>query len=49
MHRGNIKYFTFIEDFNKENIKKLNKKIILIFRNYKKNPDIEMLKKLKFL
>lgn len=47
MHKVNLNYFTFIEDFNKENIKKLNSKIVLIFRNYKTNISKQMLLELK--
>lgn len=49
MHKNFLKYFTFIDDFKKENIEKLNKNIILIFRNYKLNKkgDVDLLIKLK--
>ena len=49
MHKIYPKYFTFIDDFKKENIEKLNKNIILIFRNYKldKKKCITLLVKLK--
>ena len=49
MHKLYSEYFTFIDDFKKESIKKLSKKVILIFRNYNFNYErnINLLKKLK--
>ena len=36
MHIKNLEIFTYIDNFDKKNIKKLDKKIHIIIRNYKK-------------
>ena len=36
MHIKNLEIFTYIDNFDKKNIKKLDKKIHIILRNYKK-------------
>ncbi len=36
MHNKNLEIFTYIDDFDKKNIKKIDKKIHIILRNYKK-------------
>tara|TARA_B100001029_G_C14925073_1_gene374260 strand:+ start:255 stop:800 length:546 start_codon:yes stop_codon:yes gene_type:complete len=42
-----LKIYYFIDEFNSEEIKKLNKNIALIYRNYKENYDVNSIKKLK--
>ena len=42
----NIKYYYFIDEFNKNEIEKLSSQISLIYRNYHKKNDPEKLKKL---
>ena len=42
----NIKYFYFIDEFNKNEIEKLSAKISLIYRNYNKKNDPKVLRKL---
>ena len=42
----NIKFYYFIDEFNKNEIEKLSTKISLIYRNYHKKNDPEELKKL---
>ena len=42
----NIKYFYFIDEFNKNEIEKLSAKISLIYRNYGRQTDSIELKKL---
>ena len=42
----NIKYYYFIDEFNKNEIEKLSVQISLIYRNYHKNNDPKELKKL---
>ena len=42
----NIKYYYFIDEFNKNEIEKLPVKISLIYRNYDKKNDPKELKKL---
>ena len=40
MHKKLPKYYYFIDTFNKEHIKNLDKNIAIIFRNYIKNPSL---------
>ena len=42
----NIKYFYFIDEFNKKEIEKLSSQISLIYRNYNKKNDSKELRKL---
>ena len=42
----NIKYYYFINEFNKNEIEKLSSKISIIYRNYNKKNDPEELRKL---
>ena len=42
----NIKYYYFIDEFNKKEIEKLTSEISLIYRNYHKKNDPKELKKL---
>ena len=42
-----FKIYYFIDEFNREEIQKLNKKIILIYRNYKENNNLKLIKKIK--
>ena len=42
----NIKYFYFIDEFNKNEIEKLSTQISLIYRNYDKKSDPKELRKL---
>ena len=42
----NIKYYYFIDEFNKNEIEKLSTQISLIYRNYHKKSEPEELKKL---
>ena len=42
-----LKIYYFIDDFNSEEIKKLNKNIALIYRNYKEKYDFKLIKKIK--
>ena len=42
----NIKYYYFIDEFNKNEIEKLSSQISLIYRNYRKKNEPEELKKL---
>ena len=46
MHKLNEIYY-FIEDFNSKEIKFLDTKISIIYRNYKKKVDLKLLKKIK--
>ncbi|MDC1154896.1 thiamine phosphate synthase [Candidatus Pelagibacter sp.] len=47
MHIKNSFIFTFISNFKKEEILNLDKKVAIIFRNYKKEYDINEIKKLR--
>ena len=47
MHSNLPQFYHFIDDLNIKNIIKLNKKIALIYRNYKKIPDINSIIKFK--
>jgi|TARA_B110000971_G_C19897086_1_gene448160 thiamine-phosphate pyrophosphorylase len=40
MHKNLPKYYYFIDDFNKEHIKNLNKNIAIIYRSYEKTLDL---------
>ena len=42
----NIKYYYFIDEFNKNEIEKLSGQISLIFRNYNQKSDPEELRRL---
>ena len=42
-----LKIYYFIDEFNSEEIKKLNKNISLIYRNYKEKHDLKLIEKLK--
>jgi|TARA_B110000914_G_scaffold206667_1_gene202712 thiamine-phosphate pyrophosphorylase len=46
MHKKNLKAFCFISDYDRDYIKKLDKQIGIIVRNYKNPPDIKKLKEL---
>tara|TARA_B100000029_G_scaffold513835_1_gene614597 strand:- start:4972 stop:5514 length:543 start_codon:yes stop_codon:yes gene_type:complete len=48
MHNYLPKYFTFIDKFNKEFLKKLNKKVAIIYRNNSDKIDLKIVQKLKF-
>jgi len=43
----NLKIYYFIDEFNREEIKKLNRKIVLIYRNYNRNYNLKLIKKIK--
>ena len=43
MHKNLPKYYYFIDSFNKEHIKNLNKNIAIIFRNYTKPLDLNQI------
>ena len=47
MHNNFSNIYYFIDKLNKEHIKKLNKKIIIIFRNYAKSPNINEIIKIR--
>jgi thiamine-phosphate pyrophosphorylase len=47
IHNKTLKIFHFIDDFNKDHIKSLDKKIGIIYRNYKENYDEEKILKIK--
>ena len=40
MHKNLPKYYYFVDDYNKDHIKSLNKNIAIIFRNYSKKLEI---------
>ena len=44
----NLKIYYFIDEFNREEIKKLNRKIVLIYRNYNRNYNLKLIKKIKY-
>ena len=46
MHKY-TKIYYFIDDFDIDEIKKINKNISLIYRNYKKNYKIDLIKKIR--
>ena len=47
MNHYNFKYYYFIDKFNIDEIKNLDKKVNIIFRNYKSNYTVDIIKKLK--
>ena len=47
MHKNLPKYYHFIDKFEKDEIKNINKNIAIIFRNYGKKIDINLIKKIK--
>ena len=42
-----FKIYYFIDEFNRQEIQKLNKNIALIYRNYEKNYNLKLIKKIK--
>ena len=42
-----LKIYYFINKFNSDEIEKLDKNISLIYRNYKNQPDLELIKKIR--
>jgi thiamine-phosphate pyrophosphorylase len=47
MHNRFLKSFHFIDEFDKDHIRSLNQKIIIIYRNYKKKYNEQQILKLK--
>ena len=47
MHNDLPKIYHFIDEFNKQHIKKLNKNIAIIYRNYNQKIDIQLIKNIK--
>ena len=47
MHKNLPKYFYFIDKFEKDHIKNINKNIAIIYRNYSKKIDINLIKNIK--
>jgi len=47
MHKNLPKYYYFIDSFKKDHIKKLDKNIAIIYRNYNKKLDINKIIKIK--
>jgi thiamine-phosphate pyrophosphorylase len=47
MYHYNFKYYYFIDKFNINEIKNLNKKVNIIFRNYQTNYKVDNIKELK--
>ena len=47
MHKNLPKYYYFIDDFDKNHIKNLNKNIAIIYRNYNKKLDINKILSVK--
>ena len=45
MHNNNLEFFTYVDNLNQENIIKLDKKVQIIFRNYKQYFKNQELKK----
>ena len=43
----NLKIYYFIDEFNRQEIQKLNRNIALIYRNYKGNNNLKLIKKIK--
>ena len=43
-----LKSSEFIEEFNREEIQKLSRKIVLIYRNYNRNYNLNLIKKIKY-
>ena len=44
----NLKIYYFIDEFNREEIQKLSRKIVLIYRNYNRNYNLKLIKKIKY-
>ena len=42
-----LKIYYFIDEFNREEIRKLNRNIVLIYRNYNKSYNLKLIKKIK--
>ena len=42
-----LKTYYFIDEFNKQEIQKLNRNIALIYRNYKENYNLKLIKKIR--
>ena len=42
-----LKIYYFIDEFNKGEIQKLNRNIVLIYRNYKENYNLKLIKKIR--
>ena len=47
MHNNLPNYFFFINSFNEEHIRKLDKKIAIIYRNYSTKVDIKIIKQIR--
>jgi len=47
MHNNLPKFYYFIDEFNKEHIKKLNKNIAIIYRNYNQKLNLSLIKEIK--
>ena len=47
MHNFNLKKYYFINKFDKNHLEKLNKKISIIYRNYKKFDDVKLILELR--
>ena len=48
MHKNLPKIYCFIDTFDKHHIKKINKNIAIIFRNYNKKYDQKLIEKIKY-
>ena len=42
-----LKIYYFIDEFHKQEIQKLNRNIVLIYRNYKENYNLKLIKKIR--
>jgi thiamine-phosphate pyrophosphorylase len=47
MHKNLPKYYYFIDKFEKDDIKNINKNIAIIYRNYTKKIDVNLIKNIK--
>jgi hypothetical protein len=47
MHKSLPKYYYFIDKFEKDDIKNINKNIAIIYRNYRKKIDINLIQNIK--
>ena len=47
MHKNLPKYYYFIDKFEKDDIKNINKNIAIIYRNYSKKIDIKLIQNIK--
>jgi thiamine-phosphate pyrophosphorylase len=47
MHKNLPKYYYFIDKFEKDDIKNINKNIAIIYRNYRKKIDINLIQNIK--